>query len=338
GTGSQSEGGVALGGNSFSQFAFGAGLSGESSGGDVRMRPCTCSPLDEDDDYCGDHNGADGAYPGPSLRSFVARVVAPRSPARPPSGPLELADLPGFEPPGAPPTVHEAGFPRRRRRPHGRDGRRARRAVRGGTVGGGRRAPGRRGGAPVPRVPGGCRDTRAVEMPESSLLSEVTVTWTVGGGLTVDETAIMHGRWDVLDGRIFDCASQPTKEDLDSFFTVLRDFEAAEGETARQMEDDVSFTPVQRGPTRWRTRNAEKKRGDGDDPGRDDVRGHARPFGLRGRGRRGDLRPREDGPGVEDGGRRAAPGAMSSTRGPTRSGRPRTACGGGWTSGASPSP
>jgi len=102
---------------------------------------------------------------------------------------------------------------------------------------------------------------RHEEMPESSLLSEVTVTWTVGGGLTVDETAIMHGRWDVLDGRIFDCASQPTKEDLDSFFSVLRDFEAMEGETSRQMEDDVSFTPVQRGPTRWRTRPADGKKG-----------------------------------------------------------------------------
>ena len=59
------------------------------------------------------------------------------------------------------------------------------------------------------RVPGSCMKTRVMEMPESSLMSDTTVIWTVGGALEVAETALMYGKWDVLDKKIFDCMTQP---------------------------------------------------------------------------------------------------------------------------------
>ena len=102
-----------------------------------------------------------------------------------------------------------------------------------------------------PRLPENCPEARAMTLPESVLMKDVNITWTVGGAVTVTETAIMHGKWDVLDKKIFNCLTQPTKQELDSFFTILRDFEVMEGETAQEMEDDVSFTPVQNGVTRW---------------------------------------------------------------------------------------
>jgi len=102
-----------------------------------------------------------------------------------------------------------------------------------------------------PRLSEKCPEVRAMTLPESLLMKDVNITWTVGGAFTVTETAIMHGKWDVLDKKIFDCVTQPTKQELDAFFTILRDFEVMEGETAQEMEDDVSFTPVQSGVTRW---------------------------------------------------------------------------------------
>ena len=245
-------------GSSFSQFAFGAGLGQTAGGADVWMQECPCAPLDEGDAYCDGNNGANGRYAGSSLRSFVARVVAPRESAGDsPSGAFDVADLPGFEGPGESPTLNEAGF----LSVDSRLGNNVRMAILATELAEPYAAI--RSVAEVelrdddavplsPRIPGECRGTRSVEMPESSLLSEVEVTWTVGGSLTVDETAIMHGRWGVLDGKVFDCVTQPTKQELDTFFTVLRDFEAMEGETASQMEDDVSFAPVRTGVTRWR--------------------------------------------------------------------------------------
>lgn len=88
-------------------------------------------------------------------------------------------------------------------------------------------------------------------MPDSILLNEATVTWTVGGALSVAETAVMYGKWDVLEKKIFDCVTQPTKQELDAFFTILRNFEAMEGETAEDMAVDVNFSPVQSGFTKW---------------------------------------------------------------------------------------
>jgi len=102
-----------------------------------------------------------------------------------------------------------------------------------------------------PRLPGMCPVTRAMTLPESPLMGNLTITWAVGGAIGIDETAIMYGKWDVLDKKIFDCISQPTKNELDSFFTILRDFEAMEGKTAEEMMAEVSFTTVQKGFTRW---------------------------------------------------------------------------------------
>jgi hypothetical protein len=101
------------------------------------------------------------------------------------------------------------------------------------------------------RVPERCLEARSMILPESLLMKDVNITWAVGGAFTVSETAIMHGKWDVLDKKIFDCVTQPTKQELDAFFTILRDFEMREGESAQEMEDDVSFTPIQTGVTRW---------------------------------------------------------------------------------------
>jgi hypothetical protein len=101
------------------------------------------------------------------------------------------------------------------------------------------------------RLPERCPEARSMTLPESILMKDVNITWTVGGAFTVTETAIMHGKWNVLDKKIFDCVTQPTKQELDSFFTILRDFEVMEGETVQQMDDDVSFTLVQSGVTRW---------------------------------------------------------------------------------------
>lgn len=57
-----------------------------------------------------------------------------------------------------------------------------------------------------------------------------------------------------------------TKQELDAFFTILRDFEVMEGETAEEMAEDVTFTPVQSGGTRWR-RGAGPSSGGGTSPG-----------------------------------------------------------------------
>ena len=42
-----------------------------------------------------------------------------------------------------------------------------------------------------------------------------------------------------------------TKQELDAFFTILRDFEVMEGETAEEMAEDINFSPVESGVTRW---------------------------------------------------------------------------------------
>lgn len=49
----------------------------------------------------------------------------------------------------------------------------------------------------------------------------------------------------------FDLYIKQTKQELDAFFTILRDFEVMEGETAEEMATDVNFTPVQGVLTRW---------------------------------------------------------------------------------------
>jgi hypothetical protein len=47
-----------------------------------------------------------------------------------------------------------------------------------------------------------------------------------------------------------------TKEELDAFFAILRDFEMMEGETSEEMAEEVNFTPIQSGFSRWHTLNA----------------------------------------------------------------------------------
>ena len=109
-----------------------------------------------------------------------------------------------------------------------------------------------------PRLAESCTRTKAMRLPKSSSTNNITVTWTVGGALTVDETAVMYGEWNVLDKKIFNCVTQPSKQELDTFFSILRDFEEMEGETEEQMETEVTFTPVQSGTTRWYSLNQGK--------------------------------------------------------------------------------
>ena len=61
----------------------------------------------------------------------------------------------------------------------------------------------------TPRPPGGCGRTRSMMIPESPSMENTTITWTVGGALSVTETAIMYGKSNVLDRKIFDCVTQP---------------------------------------------------------------------------------------------------------------------------------
>eukprot|EP00956_Cyclotella_meneghiniana_P040950 scaffold210252_cov125-Cyclotella_meneghiniana.AAC.1 len=102
-----------------------------------------------------------------------------------------------------------------------------------------------------PRFDDACIHNKAMILPESPSMKNITVTWTVGGAINVDETTVMYGEWSVLDKKIFNCVTRPTKQELDAFFSILRDVEVMEGETEEQMETDVTFAPVQSGITRW---------------------------------------------------------------------------------------
>ncbi|KAL7546410.1 hypothetical protein ACHAWF_009747, partial [Thalassiosira exigua] len=255
------------GGAPFEAFAATA-ATGDGRGGGSVTRRCA-SPRGSDDDAGGFDRPSErtGRYDEASLRAVVARVVVPPS-----ASPVD--ELPGFAPPddgdpsdrpddpdrGGPPRPLSslvASSPLADPSPLGCGVRASLlatelvepyaivRSVGGVALRDDDVVPS------SPRVPGACRRTRSMVVPQSSLLKDAEVTWTVGGSLEVAETAIMYGKWDVLDGKVFDCATQPTKQELDAFFTILRDFEVMEGESAEQMADDVNFTPVHSGFTRW---------------------------------------------------------------------------------------
>lgn len=247
-------------GATFEQFAFSAGMvAGEGAestkDGSLWMEQCQCQPRDEEDpDGSHNNNGSPCSYPsqqtsrydGASLRAFVARVVTPPllSPVavhdENPAPAWDTADALPFAPTPRGARLRLALLAAELVEPYT-----AIRSVAGIAL--------RDDVVPAsPRPPGACRETRTITMPETAAQMKATVVeWTVGGALEVDETAIMYGKWEVLDGKVFDCVTQPTKQELDAFFTILRDFEIMGGETTEEMAEDVNFSPVQHGVTRW---------------------------------------------------------------------------------------
>jgi len=253
----------------FEHFAFSQGSNGKTSDASGWKRPPGESSIWMIERACGHHtdinNDEECAYPSEqsqvydssSLRAFIARVVSP------PPNEFLIEDLPGFYNPssdysywnGIEYTVHSDNDILPPQLVNNiRMSLLTTELVEPYTV---IRSI---GGVELkdddiiplsPRPPGQCHKTRSMIIPESSSLQNTTVTWTVGGSLSVTETAIMFGMWNVLDKKIFDCVTQPTKQELDAFFTILRDFEVMEGEDAETMNEEASFTPVQSGNTRW---------------------------------------------------------------------------------------
>jgi len=84
--------------------------------------------------------------------------------------------------------------------------------------------------------------TKVLTIPEGT--GNTTIGWTVGGSVSVDSTALMVGRWDDLDGTVFDGMTQPTKQQLDDYFASLP-----------QGGDNVWFSEAQGpGPAKWNER------------------------------------------------------------------------------------
>jgi hypothetical protein len=230
-------------------WAFSAGYFG------VWLEQCSCDSSSSEDAVCDYSSDRTRSYAGSPLRSFIARAVAP------PLLDIDIFCLPGFDrstiksccsnsdqhnvfdstPFGT--NVRMSLIAADLVQPwasiHSVDGVELRDDI----------VP------KSPRMPESCTHTKAMKLPESSYTNNVTVTWSVGGALEVAETAVLYGEWKVLDKKIFNCVTRPTKQELDAFFSVLRDFEEMEGETEEQMETEVTFTPIQSGKTRWHSSN-----------------------------------------------------------------------------------
>eukprot|EP00804_Cyclotella_cryptica_P015516 CCRYP_003559-RA/>CCRYP_003559-RA protein AED:0.01 eAED:0.01 QI:117/1/1/1/0.33/0.25/4/4045/860 len=246
-------------------WAFAAGFSDASSeiGGSIWLDKCICD-TNSTDMVCAYPSERTNLYDGSSLRSFVARVVAP------PRSNTDVFCLPGFDNMNMKECDHYSDHHLvfSRNSPLGLN---VRMSLIGTELVEPRTSIRSIAGVELrdddvvpfsPRLADTCQRTRVLQLPESPAMKNVTLTWSVGGALTVDETAIMYGKWEILDKKIFNCVNQPTKQELDAFFYILRDFEQLEGETEEQMETEVTFTPVQSGATRWHSSHRDDK---GDD-------------------------------------------------------------------------
>eukprot|EP00586_Coscinodiscus_wailesii_P008742 CAMPEP_0172521950 /NCGR_PEP_ID=MMETSP1066-20121228/292860_1 /TAXON_ID=671091 /ORGANISM="Coscinodiscus wailesii, Strain CCMP2513" /LENGTH=742 /DNA_ID=CAMNT_0013304913 /DNA_START=12 /DNA_END=2240 /DNA_ORIENTATION=- len=93
-----------------------------------------------------------------------------------------------------------------------------------------------------------CIKTRAVLVPEGGLeFGMVPFSWTVGGGITVDETYLMYAKWDdIAETSPFDGTTQPTQKQLDDFFA---DLESSEN------KNTFKYSDKQTGKTSWGTYN-----------------------------------------------------------------------------------
>lgn len=208
------------GGTTMEHFAFSAGMAadggaGANDEGSLWMERCRCDGDANDEGPTSDGEGGcsyppdrTGRYDGSSLRAFVARVSAPLGDGR---NPDDLALLPSCDQSNLsdrPYSIFDRGvlgvnvrmsiLATELAEPYS-----AIRSIAGVSLRDDDIIP------MTPRPPGGCSRTRSMMMPESPLMENATVTWTVGGALRVTETAIMYGKLNVLDRNIFDCVTQP---------------------------------------------------------------------------------------------------------------------------------
>jgi hypothetical protein len=231
------------------EFAFATGFPGAGEMGEqIQLKQCSCGSSPDDTGSCEYQAAQTTLYAAPSLRAFIAKVVAPYTHYD------TLSCLAGFDDSNCDhssdlyPLSDSSNVGMNVRisliaidlvRPWTSVHSVAGVALRDDIV------------PKSPRLSEACTQTKAVKLPESSSINNVTVTWSVGGALNVDETAILYGEWSMLDKKIFNCHTRPTKQELDAYFSILRSFEEMEGETEEQMETEVTFTPVQSGTTRY---------------------------------------------------------------------------------------
>lgn len=116
----------------------------------------------------------------------------------------------------------------------------------------------------VPRMPRSCTATKVVRVPVASDNEnrELTVRYTVGGALTVDETRVLYARWDDLDS-FFNGVDQPTQGQLDRFFATLED-------GTKKFAPRVRLTEKKSGVTRWHPDWRDEKSDDEEDEDGDD--------------------------------------------------------------------
>ena len=224
-------------GATMEQWAFSARIQDGSY--ELRLQPCQCDSniaasqpggLDnQNDKTCAYPPERTGVYDGSSLRSFIASVKAPPS-----NQPSSHTCIPGFD------SVHKSSADDDSPCPPNPDlhflydatpfGNNIRMSLLATELIEPWTSVRSIAGVELreediiplsPRLPGACQLTRAMTLPSSPLMKNITITWTVGGALTVDETAIMHGKWDVLDKKIFDCVTKPTKNEIVSHTLLL---------------------------------------------------------------------------------------------------------------------
>jgi hypothetical protein len=255
------------------EFAFVTGFRGAGSelGGQIQLEQCSCDSSDTEES-CDYQSTRTSMYDTPSLRSFIVRVVAPDAFG------MDTDCLAGFSSIGNTNCDHSTDQYLLT------DSSNVGMNVRMSFVATDLALPWTSvhsvAGVSLrddivpksPRLAETCTHTKAMKLPESSSINNVAVTWSVGGALTVDETTLLYGEWSMLDKKVFNCAARPTKQELDAFFSILRDIEQMEGETEEQMETEVTFTPVQSGRTRWHSSSQQQ--------GSDDIIQPERTFSV----------------------------------------------------------
>lgn len=96
---------------------------------------------------------------------------------------------------------------------------------------------------------GTCQKIKQVMIPQNA--QEVTVEWTVGGGMTIDETSLWYGKWQDVPEDVISCMSQPP-QDVSTFLTKVTPDTAASGTgffSRNGAHPPPSNTALNRGPT-----------------------------------------------------------------------------------------
>ena len=66
--------------------------------------------------------------------------------------------------------------------------------------------------------PTACQRTKGVMIPQNA--NSITVEWTVGGAITVDETSLIYGRWSDLQDEAVSCMAQPNADKLSNLIVA----------------------------------------------------------------------------------------------------------------------